>query len=493
MVDDFEYRGKREVMMKYFWQEEMLYNMLFLHCNESLIVFDAKGIIVDANPAARNDTLYRDRILGKNICDIYPGIFKMKLDQLEIDKKFAKEQECETVAYCESQICYPVRAKVVGLSTGGIGFAICIAENLMTQTEAMKSERAALQEIQQLNQIQNEFVAKVTHELRTPVNGISGIASNLKDSPLDDWQRQNIDMILRCCTNMGTIINDLLDFSRLEAGKFVLEYQEFELKTMLEETLEFHRKAIREKGLRLLVNIAPELPDRVIGDALRIGQIIHNLMSNAIKFTNEGYVSFEVLMTGHIKKKAELFFRVSDTGIGISRDKQDRLFKSFSQADGSITRQFGGTGLGLVISKNLLARMGGSIRVDSGAGKGSSFSFSIWLKLPEGEQGKLLSDNHGSQQLKPPADQAFFPLEIPAERIKRQRDTLEKLTICVEMGAWEKAENFAEQIKRAIPEEDTQWRRIAFRMQLEVRKENYENAISGIRTLQEHFQNDFKI
>ena len=190
-------------------------------------------------------------------------------------------------------------------------------------------------------------------------------------------------LIERCCNDMYNIINDILDFSKLETGKFTLESREFNFRKMMDYVKGNHINKITEKGLEFFMSVSPQVPEQIIGDELRIVQILNNLLSNAQKFTSLGKISVEVVRTARVNDQVELFFIVKDSGIGIDKADRDKLFQSFSQVDASISRKYGGTGLGLNICKQLVEMMGGKIEVESKKNKGSTFSFSIWVGLTE--------------------------------------------------------------------------------------------------------------
>ena len=178
---------------------------------------------------------------------------------------------------------------------------------------------------------------------------------------------------------MNKIIDNVLDFSKLDAGKFTLEPRRFHFRNMLDYVKEQHIGRITEKGLDFFMTVSPQAPEYIVGDELRIVQILNNLLSNALKFTSVGKITLQALKTARVDDKTELFFIVSDTGIGIAEEDRDKLFRSFSQVDASISRKYGGTGLGLNICRQLVELMGGSIEVESRRGGGSVFSFSIWV------------------------------------------------------------------------------------------------------------------
>jgi len=252
--------------------------------------------------------------------------------------------------------------------------------------DALAKLHAAKEAAEQASRAKSQFLANMSHEIRTPMNGILGMADLLLETPLSKAQRRYSEIIRRSGDSLLTIINDILDFSRIEAGKLVLDHISFDPHPLVEELGESLAPRAHAKRIELICHAAPDVPHRLMGDPGRLRQILLNLMGNAVKFTERGEVVLRMSLERAEEDAATLRFSVKDTGIGISPEAQERIFHLFVQADGSTTRKYGGTGLGLPISRQIAAMMGGAITVSSEPGKGSEFLFRARFPLDRGAE-----------------------------------------------------------------------------------------------------------
>lgn len=458
---------------------------------EMILIFDRTGDIVYANASARTKLEYGEELRGRHISDVFPNTFQRSEDGFQTDYSFGMAQQ-NLVAYRKNLTCFPVETRMI-TGTAAAGIYICMANDILEKEYLSREVEQVRQEAQQAMKVKSEFVANVTHELRTPVNGILGNVRDLLEEETDQRTEQYLRLIERCCEDMNKIINNILDFSKLEAGKFTLEPRKFHFRNMLDYVKSQHINRITEKGLGFFMTVSPQIPEYIIGDELRVVQVLNNLLSNALKFTALGKITVEVVRTARVNDKIELFFIVKDTGIGIDKSDRDKLFQSFSQVDASISRRYGGTGLGLNICKQLVELMGGRIEVESEKNKGSTFSFSIWVGIseeeaaaggPEAVQYGSFADITGSSAVEEEEPEAARTYGTPDNQ-EQLKNNLSKLVLCVEMGNWEKAEMFMDIIKQLTEGAPREVGRVVLRLKMAIQKENYDRVITELDSLEQ--------
>ncbi len=463
--------------------QEKFFSYVLENMEEIVLCIDDFGSISYGNTVAADKLEYGKQLEGTHISEIFPNEFHETENGYEIELDLS-EPVHQIMAYRLNKTCFPVDAKFSRIDNSKL---ICIARDITNRKFLEKRIKQVEEDAEVAMKVKSEFVANVTHELRTPVNGILGNTKELI-SRIEDAECQRIlDLMERGCNDMNAIINNILDFSKLEAGKFTIEKREFDFRKMIDYVKGNHIHKITEKGLEFFITISPEVPTNVIGDELRIVQVLNNLLSNATKFTSVGKIAVEIVKTAQMDKKAELFFLVTDTGVGIAKENLDKLFKSFSQVDASISRKYGGTGLGLNISKQLVELMGGSINVQSEVNQGTIFSFSVWVDLPEEEQAKetvvvdrnaVLNDvMHRSEE---GAQLKAFGSDENKEELEKN---MSKLILCVEMDNWEKAETFMTAVKQLTDAAPQEVRTAALRLKMAVQKADYDKTSAAYEEL----------
>jgi signal transduction histidine kinase len=385
---------------------------------DSILITDIEGTILFANPAAKSFFIQNNRE--------HPNLFEHEFHPESQDEgPFTLERIknaliVENNAYVkwqcmmkhQAQGAIPVEFTVVPIRNEEESLLAVYIRDLREQRQneaAIIHERdraeqlnkqlsAALDQAQQMaekaeqaNAAKNDFLGVMSHELRTPLSAIIGMSSMIEQEPLTTQQRQGIASITDCGQSLLMIIGDILNYSRIEAGKIEIENKPFQLRQSVQQILALMRNQCNHKGLRLHGSLHPRMPQKIVGDEGKIRQILTNLISNAVKFTDAGHVSVglrEVISVQNHLPQLEM--TVQDTGIGIDEEQQDQLFEAFYQADYSASRRYQGTGLGLAICKRLIEAMGGGIRVESAIGKGSTFTVRIPYMRVESESSEIL-------------------------------------------------------------------------------------------------------
>lgn len=360
------------------------------HMGEALYVVDSNGGINFTNPAFESLVSFgRGEILGKSVADFvqfldeegkvlgmdrYPSRVAMDEKEMVRDERdivMVKSRQHLTVSVTSAPI----------ITDGSVEGAVTLLRDV---TERKKAELELIQArkiAEKASRAKSEFLANMSHEIRTPMNGIIGMTDLALCTDLSDEQREYLEAVKISADSLLGLINDILDFSKIEAGKLELVPMDFSLRDCVANTLITLAVSAHRKGLELIYDIPADIPDAVVGDPGRLRQILVNLVGNSLKFTEKGEISVVARLEYETESEIVIQFSVTDTGIGIPADKQEKIFKAFEQADGSTTRKYGGTGLGLAVSTQLVHLMDGKIWVESEVGRGSTFCFTVRLEL----------------------------------------------------------------------------------------------------------------
>ncbi len=388
---------KLEQSVKALSESEETFRKLFDANLDSMTLSAITGTYIDVNQEFVKTTGYsREEAIGHRFTDLNMWIHPDEMVHFANQLMRTDEVRNLEVAFrMKDGSEQPVLLSAVNLDLHGQKCCLTICRNIadvkMTQRELVAAREAALA----ASQAKSEFLSSMSHEIRTPMNSILGMADELMETALDDEQRRYLSTVISNGHALLALINGILDLAKVESGRISLEAVEFDLKDVTEKVLETLAIRAHEKGLELMVRFAPELPELVLGDPLRLSQILINLIGNAIKFTHKGQVLVAVEHDADATAAGALKFTVTDTGIGIAADKRHLLFHAFSQADSSTSRKYGGSGLGLAIVSRLVALMHGKVEVASEPGTGSAFSFTALFettKILPAERARAFGD-----------------------------------------------------------------------------------------------------
>jgi len=382
--------ARKQAEEKLRWTEESFRLMIESVTDYAIVMLDPEGRVVSWNTGAERIKGYSaEEIVGQHFSRFYPRediqSGKPQRDLNMVAAKGQFEDECWRVRKDGSTFWANVVFTAIRDQTGNLrGFAMLTRD----LTERMIIE-AGLQQAKDTadaaNSLKSVFLANMSHEIRTPLNAIIGFSTLALNTDLSEKQHDYVSKINDSGVSLLGIINGILDFSKIEAGKLEMEQARFNLDDALSSVIAVVEQKAVDKNIELLLDISPEIPWQLVGDSLRLGQIITNLVGNAIKFTEKGEVELTVTLQERTAGRIKLQFSVCDTGLGLSPEHLAKLFQPFTQADGSMTRRFGGTGLGLSISKRLVKMMGGDIWAESEPGTGSTFSFTAWFDIESAE------------------------------------------------------------------------------------------------------------
>jgi len=365
---------------------------------DSFIAMDAGGRVVEWNPQASSTFGWsRQEALGRLLTEtIIPPQYRQAHQRglerfLTTGEGPVLNKRIEIAALRRDGREFPVELTIVPIRWGESHIFSAFLHDITERQQAEEELRRAKEAAELASRAKSEFLANMSHEIRTPLNAVIGMSQLLGNTDLTFTQREYLEALASSADLLLDLINDILDLSKIEAGKLALEAVDFDLRRSVDRVMRTLAQQAHHKGLELACRVGPEIPHRLIGDPIRLRQVLVNLVGNAIKFTEKGEVVVRVEGASLDAEALELHARVQDTGIGIPRAKQQQIFEAFTQADASTTRRYGGTGLGLSISSHLVRMMGGRIWVESEEGQGSTFHFTARLGVQKGAAAPLPS------------------------------------------------------------------------------------------------------
>lgn len=359
------------------------YQLLIEKTNDVMLFIDDDGNIIEANDAAVRMYEYTlEELLAMTVFDLR-RIDKTKENIANMQISYQSAVVFETIHYRKNGVAVHVEVSSQGNVLKNKNIILNIVRDITERKKSQAEIILAREKAEVANAAKSQFLANMSHEIRTPMNGIIGMTDLALMTNLRDEQRKYLNVVKASTMALLRVLNDILDYSKIEAGEITLEKRLFNLKKILCEVIELFDVGAKQKGLYITLTIDQKIPEQLIGDSVRLRQVLSNLLGNGIKFTDQGQIKVNVTIEGKTQGTITLRFIVKDTGIGIAENQLDKLFKRFSQVDDSHTRQFGGTGLGLAISKKIIEILGGEIGVESKENIGSTFFFTAVFGLEE--------------------------------------------------------------------------------------------------------------
>ncbi|WP_019039312.1 PAS domain S-box protein [Psychroflexus tropicus] len=377
--------SEKKTLEKNLKQNVLQFKNIFELSPVGIVITDfASGIFLDVNKAMQDMVGYtEDEILGMSIWTITPEKSITKKDRQEINKlkNLSKFGPMEKVLKTKSgQIITAVINGLIHFDEAGRRIVIATLQDITEQKKTEQKLQNSKTEAIKASKAKSEFVANMSHEMRTPLNGVIGFSDLLMKTPLNEVQHQYMRTVFQSANILLDLINDVLDFSKIESGKLQLDTIKTKLLDIVEEVSDLSKYEAHKKGLELVLIVEENVPDYVWIDPVRLKQVLMNLISNAIKFTKEGFVKLRISFQSKSNNLSNLVFSVEDSGIGIAKENQKKIFNAFIQEDTSVTKKYGGTGLGLAITDKILNLMGSELKLKSKLGVGSHFSFKVALQ-----------------------------------------------------------------------------------------------------------------
>ncbi len=376
---------QRKIAENQIIEKEQLLQSIFDTVQIGISMTDEEGVFYDVNRKFCEIYSYNyEEFIGKQFTFLFPE--EVRAERLDYHRNFiAGKGEIPPDAVVlrkDGSKIFATTSSAILVMNNGRKYRLTSVMDITSRKKIEEELIISKEKAEQATIAKSQFLSIMSHEIRTPMNAVIGLAHLLLQENLSDDQKENLKTLKSSADNLLTLINDILDYNRIESGEVELSKLDFNLKELVNGISQSHSILAKEKNIKLTLTIDSELPDYIVGDPSRLSQILANLVANGIKFTEWGHVTVEVLQKTKTKQSIVIEFIISDTGIGISKEKLDHIFERFTQESSDSTRKYGGTGLGLAISKKLIELHGSSINIESKIGVGSKFNFSIEFQLP---------------------------------------------------------------------------------------------------------------
>lgn len=484
--------------------EKMLNDMIHLYdvCFSIVLLYDEKGSILRWNDAATQLLNKHGELLSQTMVDLLPNLFMMYNGKLYVEPCNLKTS-VKSLLYPKNHIGIPVRTKLRYETLNGDSIGICFIQDLTGLMENKIEKTEFMNYMTNVVQTRMEFLVRITHDLKTPLNGISGLIEYMKQEVKTSEQLESLRLMKDCCTHMRHMIDQVLEYEVLCNGERELKEDYVDLYRIIENVVVIHQLMADEKGLHIYVNISEHIPSIVYTDGDKIAEILTNLMTNAIKFTQIGFISLNVLCAYAEGNDMVLLFMVGDTGIGIPKERWESSFEPYRTSSQATNRRYEGTGLGLAIVKQLVTKMNGKMQLESKVSEGSRFYFTIPVKLDAQEAQVDMQNIGNEEQLKQWIIQMKEQVVLDAEKQHYQKviqmkhfgtkenrvelfQMLTNLRQSILQDKWENVEDSFDKMKVLMSTAQYEFQELLLKIELSARRYDRENALLLLNQLQDY-------
>lgn len=486
--------------------EEMLDGMIHCYdlCFGMVLLYDEQGSILRWNQAAGTLLNKQGELASQNLVELLPNVVLMYNRKLYVEPCNI-QTVIKTILYPKDQVCIPVQVKLSYEKVSQTRIGVCVIQDLTELMENKLEKTEFMNQMASVIQKRMEVIVRIAHDLKTPVNGIFGLVESMEHVIDHPEEADSLRLMKDCCVHMKHMINQVLEHEGLRNGEGKLKEEYVDLYRIIENVVAIHKLLADEKGLQIYVNISERIPNILYTDRDKITEILINLMTNAIKFTQVGFISLNVLCSYVEENQMVLLFRVGDTGPGIPKERWESIFEPYNRGSGEVNRGNAGTGLGLAIVKQLVSRMKGSIKLESIVGEGSRFYFTIHVKLDSQEDTIQLQDIDSETQMEQWIQQLKDTVVLEAEKqhyhnIVRMKNfgtkenkaeifcIIENINESLRQEKWERVDASFGTMKLLIPETQSEIRKLLLRVELSARRYDKEKALTYLDELQDYLQ-----